>query len=331
MALYLCSPLNMTIILNMKKIYSLLLLTTLALVGCSSNDDTPAEAFTLEATGTVADQTPEEARKTINGKWNVGGSSSKSNAAKGLSCTFVGIEFTEDRFAIAIDVADEDDYAIAYGTYELTEGSDGNVTSVDLYERIDGTNYKIATLTDIVVTENGNDLNASFEVVFNIPDDYEDWPCGESLSGDYTASKEEPVNGAENATEDSNFAKLVNTWNAVTYTNSQGATLADLFNYYCIDEETGEEFPDCDTPTTLEVSFSAYGSYIFTVADSSGETVEAFVDSWEFNNADQTEILIDGENILTIDELTNTRFVVTLSEVYEGETFTETFTFNRAN
>jgi hypothetical protein len=316
----------------MKKIYSLLLLVSLIAVGCSSNDDdTPTEAFTLQATGTVADQTPEEARKTINGKWTVGGSSSKSIAAKGLNCTFVGIEFTDDRFAIAIDVAGYDDYAIAYGTYELTEGSDGNVDSVDLYESINGTNYKIATLTDIVVTESGNELNASFEVVFNIPDDYEDWPCGASLSGDYTASKEEPVNGAENATEDSNFAKLVNTWSAVAYTNSEGATLADIYNYYCIDEETGEEYENCDTPASIEVSFSAYGSYIFTTANRSGETIEVYVDSWEFNNADQTEILIDGEDVLTIDELTNTRFVVTLSEVYEGETFTETFTFNRAN
>jgi hypothetical protein len=315
----------------MKKIYSILLLVSLTLVGCSSNDDNPTEAFTLEATGTVADQTPEEARKTINGKWNVGASSSKFSAAKGQNCTFVGIEFTEDRFAIAIDVAGYDDYAIAYGTYELTEGSDGNVSSVDLYESINGTSYKIASLTDIVVTESGSELNASFDVVFNIPDDYEDWPCGASLSGDYTASKEEPVSGAESASEDSNFAKLVNTWNAVSYTNSQGATLADVFNYYCIDEETGERIPDCDTPTTIEVSFSAYGSYIFSVSDRNGETVEVYVDSWEFNNTDQTEILVDGEQVLTIDELTNTRFVATLSEVYEGETFTETFTFNRAN
>jgi len=315
----------------MKKIYVLLLFGALTLVGCSSDDDTAADAFTLEATGTVAEQTPEEARKTINGKWTVGSSSSKFSTAKGLNCTFVGIEFTDNRFAIAIEVAGYDDYAIAYGTYELTEGSDGNVVSVDLYERIDGSNYKIATLTDIVVTESGSELNASFEVVFNIPEDYEDWPCGASLSGDYTASKDDPVNGAENAKEDSNFAKLVNTWRASGYSNSEGQSLSDVFNSFCIDEETGEEYEDCETPASIEVSFSAYGSYIFTVADSSGESIEVYVDSWEFNNADQTEILVDGEDVLTIDELTDTRFVVSLSETYEGETFTETFTFNKVN
>ena len=57
----------------------------------------------------------------------------------------------------------------------------------------------------------------------------------------------------------------------------------------------GEEYQDCEVPTSLEVSFSAYGSYIFTAPDSNGEIVEIYVDSWEFNNTDQAEILIDGK------------------------------------
>ena len=81
----------------------------------------------------------------------------------------------------------------------------------------------------------------------------------------------------------------------------------------------------------FQVSFCVYGSYIFTAADSSGEIVEIYVDSWEFNNTDQTEILIDGEEVLSIDELTDSRFVVTFSDPYEGETFTETYTFSKAN
>ena len=219
----------------MKKFYTLLLLAGLTLVACSKSDDTPEMAFELEATGTVADQTPEEAKKTINGKWTVGGASGKSFAAKGQNCTFLGIEFTDDRYAIAIGVAGEDEPAVAYGTYELSEGSDGTVRSVDLYENVDGTNYKIATLTDIVVEESGNELSATFEVVFNIPADYEDWPCGNSLSGDYSAEKEEPVNGAENADEDSNFALLVNTWTASAYSNSEGASLEAAFQSVCYD------------------------------------------------------------------------------------------------
>lgn len=45
-----------------------MLFSALTLVGCSSDNDTPEQAFELEATGTVAEQTPEEAKKTINWK-----------------------------------------------------------------------------------------------------------------------------------------------------------------------------------------------------------------------------------------------------------------------
>ena len=349
----------------MRKIYSLLLLSALTLVGCSSDDDTPADAFTLEATGTVADQSPEEARKTINGKWNIGGSSSKLSSYKGLSCTFVGIEFTDDRFAIAIDVNDSDDELVAYGTYELTEGSDGNVSSVDLYENVDGTDYKIATLTNIVVSESGTELNASFDVVFNIPANYDGWPCGTSLSGNYSAAKEEPVNGADEADEDSNFAKLVNTWVISNYSDSDGGTLNEIYSAPCFDlyddlyeDIISELFPalfqarvdafiaeqgdaaltqevldalasevegelheevnaqvlatvqaECEPATRIEVSFSAYGSYIFNYFGSDGSSLETWVDSWEFNNTDQTEILVDGEFTLSIDQLTDSTLV----------------------
>ena len=76
-----------------------MLLVYLILIGCSKNDDTvePDPVFELEATGTVANQTPEEARKTINGKWTVNGASVKSSASKSQNCTFLGIEFTHDR------------------------------------------------------------------------------------------------------------------------------------------------------------------------------------------------------------------------------------------
>lgn len=369
----------------MKKIYTLFLVATLTLAGCSSDNDAPEEVFTLDATGTVADQSPEEARKTINGKWTIGGSSSKLSAAKGLNCTFIGIEFTDDRYAIAIDVNDSDDELVAYGTYELTEGSDGNVSSVDLYENVEGTNYKIATLTNIVVAETANELNATFDVVFNIPANYDGWPCGSSLSGNYSAEKEEPVNGAEDADEDSNFAKIVNTWTLSSYTDSDGGSIEELYNEPCYDiyyeiydsimaelfppliearmaafiEANGDEAltdevlnalvseveselqeevdaltlaaidGQCEPATKLEVSFSAYGSYIFNYFGSDGSSLETWVDSWDFNNADQTEILVDEDFVLSIDELTNSTLVVTGVDNEDG--FTQTFSFTRSN
>ena len=60
-----------------------------------------------------------------------------------------------------------------------------------------------------------------------------------------------------------------------------------------------------------------------------GSSLETWVDSWEFNNADQTELLIDGDFTINIDTLTDTTFVGTSGPDEEG--ITQTFTFSRAN
>lgn len=368
----------------MKKIYALLLLGSLSLVGCSSDDDSPAQVFDLNATGVISDQTPEEARNTINGKWTVGGSAAKATTSKGFNCSFIGIEFTDDRFVIAIGLP-EDDFALAYGTYQMREDSNGNVEAVELYENVDGTNVKIATLTNVEVEESGSELRATFDVVFNIPDNYEDWPCGDSLSGNYSAEKEEPVNSADEADEDSNFAKIVNTWEVTGYTSSEGGTLNDIYSAPCDDiydeiyqevfediaqplfetrlnnfiQENGEAAAtqevidallnevigevqeeveiivmeriqaECEFASRIEVSFSAYGSYIFSFLGQDGDNIGIYVDSWEFNNADQTELLVDGESILTIESISNTTLVVTSQD--EGDGFTDTITFTKVN
>ena len=317
----------------MKKLITLLFAaSSLVFVACSSDDDdnngaSENLAFELNATGSVSEQTPEEARKTINGSWTVAASASKA-AAKGNanSCTFYGIEFTDDRYAIALQIAGQEDLALAYGTYTMNEGSDGTVTSVDLYETIDGNNTKIAALTNIVVVETANELRATFDVVFTLPDDIENI-CGSSLSGNYSADKEDVVAGAEDATDDSNFAKLVNTWRVSAYTNNEGATLATSLQYFCLDEDTDMMDPDCETPDYIEIAFSAYGSYIFVFKAADGSTIELDVDSWEFNNTAQTELLIDDEMVGTIDELTDTTLIVSFSEA----DYSETWTFTRVN
>ena len=162
--------------------------------------------------------TVEEAKKTINGKWDVETSASSSKNA--ITCSFYGVEFTDDRFALRFDVQgidsetgeNIDESIYAYGPYTLNENSEGLVTSVDLFETVDGIDYKIASLTDIVVEESANDLNANFNVEFDLPDDIaEDFPCG-NLSGDYDAEKDEPIVSEEAGSGNTNFAKLVNTW-----------------------------------------------------------------------------------------------------------------------
>ena len=361
----------------MKKIFYLLTFFTVLAVGCSSDDDAqaPAMAFELNATGTVAEQTPEEAKKTINGNWRIGQTAAKtSTAAKGNSCTFYAIEFTEDRYAMAFAIAGDEQPVFAYGTYTLNEAADGTVTSVDLYMGVDGVNTKIAALTNIVVTETGNELNASFDVVFTLPDDIEDL-CGSSLSGNYSASKEDVVDGAESADEDSNFALLVNTWRLTSYTDSDGGTLEEIYQVPCFDlyddlfDEIMEELfapyfesragqlnnptqeeldalahqlrselfeevdqlattraqQECDPAARIEISFSAYGTYLITYFTSDGTLLYVDRDSWDFNNDTQTELLIDGEDVGTINVLNASTLNITFTETYDGEVFTGTY------
>ena len=192
----------------------------IALVSCSKEDPgNPVDVqFEFDAVGTIAEQTAEEAKKTINGKWDVaiGASTSKRN----VSCSFYGVEFTNDRYALRFDIngvnpdtgENLDESIFAYGPYSLIENSEGRVTAVELYETVDGVDYKIATLTDVVVAENDSELNATFTVEFDLPDDIaEDFPCG-NLDGNYAADKDEPVVSEEAGSGNTNFAKLVNVW-----------------------------------------------------------------------------------------------------------------------
>ena len=78
----------------MKKISLLLIALTVLSCSKSSNDDSSAEitdprmassAITnIYATGKVSEQTAEQAKKTIFGKWNLGSSSNSSKALERL-------------------------------------------------------------------------------------------------------------------------------------------------------------------------------------------------------------------------------------------------------
>ena len=203
-----------------KYIFTLLTVITIGLIGCNKEDlGNPVDVqFEFDVVGTVAEQTAEEAKKTINGKWDVDPSASSSK--RSVSCSFYGVEFTNDRYALRFDIngvdpntgESLDESIYAYGPYSLKENSEGLVTAVELFETVDGVDNKIATLTDVVVADNGSDLNATFTVVFDLPDDIaEDFPCG-NLDGDYAADKDEPVVSEEAGSGNTNFAKLINVW-----------------------------------------------------------------------------------------------------------------------
>lgn len=291
---------------------------------CSTDDDSDpvmdAPVYTQQLTGDISEQSAEEAKRTINGKWDV-----NADASKRVACTLLGIEFTEDRFAAGIAVGD-DDVALAYGTYELVEDADGNVTSVRLMENDD----LIATLTNVVVTETADQLVATFDI--EVVYDGDDWPCdNETISGSYEADKDDVATGGDNATADSNFDRIVATWRMSAFSATFEEQTLNLDQYlanFCIDYETGEEDPDCENPSSLEVSFSAYGSYIFVALDARGELIEGESDEWSFVNSEQTQIRIgDGEdsfigNITTLND-TTFEFTTTLDGVSQTYTFTK--------
>ena len=113
------------------------LLISLLIYSCSksSNDDSSADisdprmassAITnIYATGKVSEQTAEQAKKTIFGKWNLSSPSNSSKSAREITdCTFNSIEFTEYDYNLNINapgMIDTGGIAIIYGNFELIE------------------------------------------------------------------------------------------------------------------------------------------------------------------------------------------------------------------
>jgi len=260
----------------------------------------------LGAVGIVSEQTPAEAKKTINGKWNFPDSSAKSSYSSKLNtCEFDFIEFTDTTYFLGIKLG-ELDYAVT-GQYELNEDSEGNVSSVDLYYFTGEADVVIARLTDINVVEVNDEIDATFTINLTIPDTATFDACNE-LSGTYSeVGKEEPMaqsyavaNTSTNTSTTSqtgsnttitsyvdpiSHVTLVNnTWSlqsitedGITYTITEAT--ADFCQEELCDangncQETTIE--GCSPPTSINVQFSAYGSYnLVFIGGSKGTYVEA--------------------------------------------------------
>ncbi len=91
-------------------------------IGCSSDDfseDTTSNpaAMELDAVGALSEQTAEEAKKTIYGKWNLSSSSSSSR----VSCKFVYVEFLSESYFMTLDIDGEmEQFA---GGFNVTENA----------------------------------------------------------------------------------------------------------------------------------------------------------------------------------------------------------------
>lgn len=278
----------------------------------------------LDATGTVASQTPAQAKQTIYGKWNIGGAAAKSIQTKRGACTFDFIEFMDDSYILSINLPEDGETGRLFGEYVLNEDSDGEVESVDLMFDVGATSMRVARLTNIVVTESADVLNASFDVELTLPEALE--VCEASLPGSVTAPKEEPVQEAESATAVSNHAKLIGQWNVIGLDSSDGVNLQMIFDEWCTDyDEDGNEvtIEGCVTPASGIVNFSNFGTYSLTMLAENGNPISVEIEDWTWDN-DQTVLVLeyDGEaDRYDLVEISETRLVFrgTYFDQYENE------------
>ncbi|MGC6478995.1 MAG: hypothetical protein ACON42_01305 [Flavobacteriaceae bacterium] len=324
--------------------HKLFFLFLLALfLGCrGDNDSFPLPIFELEGSGVLAEQTVEEAEKTIYGKWGVHASGAqKGNSStvqrvhspaktSHVNCSFHGIEFTRQRYILGVqhigsqDGNVSDELVYSYGTYRLIEAADGRVSRVDLFTTVSGVEQRLASLTDFTVEKNNSGLRASFSIAFET-NVFSTLNCSE-LSGSYTALKAEPMDDVALATASSNFDLLINTWELQGYSNEAGEGLTQmLYRSSCVVPETDELVADCDPATAAEVSFSAYGTYVFSFLNASGDVLQTLTDSWEFQDDSQTTITLEEDTIIQIEALTS----VLLRLQSSTEDDTETWDFLR--
>ena len=298
----------------MKKL--LYLFTIMLVVACSSNDDPITVAPTnnngiteLNATGTVSEQTPAEAKITIYGKWDFSG----NQRLMTNTCTFNFLEFMDEIYIMSFIV--NGDTETFSGTYVLNEDSDGTVSSVDLKLDIEGVLSTIATLTDVVVTETDDTISATFNIVLNIPTNFENYEICNGLDGDYEVDKDEPMTESTSASGGSNHSKLIKTWNFVSrYQFNEDASNEWYQDPCIIENEEGEEdtyIEGCTAATDVTISISAYGTYTFTWTGSN-QGVKTETDVWEWSDSSQNAFLVgEDQTMISIIDLTDTSAVFT--------------------
>ena len=186
----------------------------------------------LDATGTLAEQTTEEAKKIIFGRWDFS-DSTKPGITKNVTCEFDYIEFTDDNYIMGFLIEGQSN--AAFGTYELNEDANGFVTSVDLYFNSGESNMVIATLSDVVVTEENNELTSTFTIVLNLSDS--DFEICNNLEGSHTTQKEEAMEESDSTDADSNHVLFVNTWTLVSAVQNEEDITSEIYEEPCGEED----------------------------------------------------------------------------------------------
>ena len=349
----------------MKKITYLLIV--LFAIACSSSDDSSSDitdprmassAITnIYATGKVSEQTAEQAKKTIFGKWNLGSSSNSSKTAREVTdCTFNSIEFTEYDYNLNINapgMLDTGGIALIYGNFELIEEEE-KVTKIILKTNTESGEQNIAEVTNIEVVETNGQLDISFKFDFIVNLESIGIPCNDNMDKDYSAGKEPAVEGTLTADADSNHYKIIGTWDLTDFSDTLGGTfgtyfedcdeisdaigeLADTISEIA-DGSTSEIDFDYECPDAAKLVISTFGTYIYMgLADEN--LVEVTMGTWEWGNEDQTAFNITGgpgDALLSsaiLNSVTDTQLSFTFMNVtYEDEEpRDETYTFTKSN
>ena len=255
----------------------------------------------LDATGSVADMSTAQAKKTIYGKWDIGGaSSSKSSTRNG--CSFQYIEFTENKYFMAINDAYSETKTV-FGPYAMKENTEGKVISVDLMFDAGDSDITIAVLTNIVVIkDNDDELSATFDVVLTLPAALE--YCEASLPGSVSSVKDKPVEEAKTATAVSNHAMAIGEWDLVSYTATD--MKLTIFEQVCMDEirtlnDDGSYTFDevlregCVAATSIIVNISNFGTYSVTWIGLNGP-IDTDVEGWKWEDSKQNVIIFGTED-----------------------------------
>jgi len=347
----------------MKKITLLFVLLYTISCSKSSNDDSSAEitdprmassAITnIYATGKVSEQTAEQAKKTIFGKWNLGSSSNSSKGAREVTdCTFSSIEFTEYDYNLTINapgMAETGGIAIIYGDFELVEEGE-KVTKIILKTITETGEQNIAEVTDIEVIETNGQLDISFKFDFIVNLESIGIPCNDNMDRDYSADKEPAVEGTLTADTDSNHYKIIGTWDLTDYSDTLGGTFSNYFED-CSDE-IADSISDISDGLTSELDFdyecipadaaklviTTFGTYIY-MGLSDENLVEVVMGNWEWGNEEQTVFSVTGgpgdalNSSATVNSITETQLSFTFINVSydDDEPRDETYIFTKSN
>jgi hypothetical protein len=353
----------------MKKI-SIILFAMLIIACSSDSNDSSVEtaedprmassAITnIYATGKVAEQSAEQAKKTIFGKWDLGSSSSQS-ARENVNCSFSYIEFTEDDYLMGLyssEMPEDQQNIVVYGTFDMIEVNQ-KVTSIKLKTFYEGQSVDIASVTGIEVKEVNGALDISFNFNFTTSMDNIGVPCSNDLSKDYAAEKEAAMDATLTADITTNHYKVVGNWtlsdiSEIDQDGQVSQDFADMFTNYCEDKFEDdfndgiistnadyEEFlKDCKVPNKSVLKLTTFGSYVFMDLKDD-EIIEAEIGVWSWTDDSQTKITVgqpgeDQATTGTLVSVSESQLIFTFDEMdYDYDTgqiiqYQITYTFTK--